>query len=134
MKEILEKLNTSLITLEKERGPVLIFALFLREDPLEKWDILVSAPWLNASDMDAYRIVVSDIRKELNSIDFMKFARLVILDPEDPVVPFLLELEPIKNGEYKELPIDELSERFKFTIKKAYILRAHKPQIYTEDS
>lgn len=35
--------------------------------------------------------------------------------------------ETISNGGYKELRADDLSEKFKFTIKRAYLLRAQNP-------
>lgn len=45
---------------------------------------------------------------------------------DDPVVSYLLNLETITNGGFKELSADELSEKFKFTIKRAYLLRSQK--------
>ena len=67
MIKVLEKLKPIVNTLENEHGPILVFALFLREDPLEKWDIVVSAEWLNSSDRSSFEIIGSKIQKSLNS-------------------------------------------------------------------
>jgi len=126
MKEIIEKLKSEITALEKEKGPLLIFAIFLREDPLEKWDIIISATWLNSEEMSAYKLISSRLRDALNDSELLQFSRIVILDPEDPVVSFLLDLQTIKNGGYQELSGEVLSDKFKFTIKRAYLLRSQK--------
>lgn len=131
MKEILDKLKFAVQVLEKEQGPMLLFALFLREDSLEKWDIVVSASWLSSTEKKAYKMVISKIQAALSPSELVQFARVVILDNTDPVVSFLQKVCPLTNGGYKESPRDFLvepfSEKFRFTIKKAYILRCQKP-------
>jgi hypothetical protein len=127
MKEILDKLKSVVQALEKEHGPILLFALFLREDALEKWDIVVSASWLSSSEKNAYKIVVSKIQALLSPSELVQFSRVVILDDTDPVVSFLQKVCPLTNGGFKESPkdfsIEPFSEKFGFTIKKAYTLR-----------
>ena len=106
-----------------------MFALFLREEPLEKWDVVVAASWLNSSDLNAYKVIATDIQQKLDVSELNQFSRIVILDEDDPVVAFLLNLEKIQNDGYKELPeLDAraLSEKFQFTIKRAYLLRSNK--------
>ena len=131
MKEILDKLKSAVQALEKEHGPILLFALFLREDSLEKWDIVVSASWLSSSEKKAYKMVVSKIQDSLNPSELVQFSRVVILDNTDPVVSFLQEVCPLTNGGFKESPkdfsVEPFSEKFGFTIKKAYTLRCQKP-------
>ena len=130
MKEILDKLKSVVQALEKEQGPILFFALFLREDSLERWDIVVSAPWLSSVERNAYQIVISKIQAVLTSSELIQISRVVILDDTDPAVSFLQEVCPLTNGGYKETPqdflVDPLSEKFGFVIKKAYILRCQK--------
>ena len=130
MKEILVKLKSAVQALEKEHGPVLLFALFLREDALEKWDIVVSASWLSSSERKAYELVVSKIQAVLSASELIQFSRVVILDDTDPVVPFLQDVCPLTNGGFKESPkdfsVEPFSDKFRFTIKKAYILRCQK--------
>src|SRR5579871_6518443 len=122
MKEIIDKLKSVVQALEKENAPLLICALFLREEPLEKWDFILSAPWLNRQEMQSYNIVSSKLQDFLNDSELFELSRIVILDPDDSVISYLQNLETISNGGYKELRADELSAKFKFTIKRAYLL------------
>jgi hypothetical protein len=130
MNEILNKLKTVVLALEKEYKPILFFALFLREDSLQKWDIVVSAPWLNPSEKRAYQIMASKMQAALSSSEIVEISRVVILDHTDPAVSFLQEVCPLTNGGFKESPkdfsVEPLSEKFGFTIKKAYVLRCQK--------
>lgn len=126
MKETIDSLKFAITALEKERGDLLICALFLREDSLERWDVVVSASWLNPTEMQSYKIVSSKLQEILSDAELVQFSRVVILSQDDPVVSFLLDLETIKNGGYKELSAEALSERFRFTIKKAYLLRSQR--------
>ena len=130
MKEILDKLKSVVQSLEKEHQPILLFALFPREDSLQKWDIVISASWLSSSEKNAYKIVVSKIQAALSASELVQFSRVVILDDADPVVSFLQDICPLTNGGFKESPkdfsVEPFFEKFGFTIKKAYILRCQK--------
>jgi peptidoglycan hydrolase-like amidase len=124
MKETIDKFKALVQALEKEKGPLLICALFCREEPLEKWDVVVSASWLNSQEMDSYQTISSKLQESLSDSELMQFSRIVILNQDDPVVSYIQGLETITNGGYKELRADELSAKFKFTIKRAYLLRS----------
>lgn len=130
MKEILNKLKTVVQALEKGHKPISLFALFLREDSVQKWDIVVSAPWLSSSDKNSYGIVISKIQSVLSTSELVQFSRVVILDTTDPVVSFLQGVCPLTNGGFKESPkdfsLEPFSAKFGFTITKAYILRCQK--------
>jgi hypothetical protein len=126
MKEEIQKLKSVVSALEQSHGQLLIFALFLREEPLEKWDIIVSAPWLDSSELSSYTIVSSEIKKTLTDSELMQFSRIVILNPNDAVVSYIQDLKTITNGGFELLEAPVLSEHFGFTIKKAYLLRSQK--------
>jgi hypothetical protein len=126
MKSILQKLKNALLELEQEHGPITVCALFLREEPLQIWDIVISAPWLNAGKMESYQIIGSKIQETLSGSEIVQFSRVVILDESDPVTAFLQGSYPVSNDDIKELPGDPFSERFGFTIKRAYLLRCQK--------
>lgn len=126
MNETIEKLKSVIKSLEEKRGPLLICALFLREDSLETWDIILAASWLNSSELESYKIVSNELQNFLSDSELTQFSRIVILNQDDPVVSFLLDLETIKNGGYKELSAEVLSNKFRFVIKRAYLLRSQK--------
>ncbi|MDE3055601.1 MAG: hypothetical protein KGI80_02760 [Verrucomicrobiota bacterium] len=129
MSEIIEKVKSAIKRLETEKGQLLICALFLRADALEKWDIVLAASWLNPKEMLSYEILSSCLQNFLTPSDLVQFSRIVILEQDDPIVSFLLNLETVKNGGYKELSADILTEKFRFTIKKAYLLRSQKSEV-----
>lgn len=126
MVEIIENLKSTIKSLEQENGPLLICALFLREDAFEKWDIILAGSWLNPKEMRSYEALSSKLQQFLSDSELVQFSRIVILDQDDPIISFLLELETVKNGGYKELSSNILSEKFRFSIKKAYLLRSQK--------
>ena len=82
----------------------LYLLFFLREDPLEKWDVIVSATWLKASDFDSYKIVATKFQEILSGPELTEIARVVIINSSDPVVTFLQKTTIVKNGNYEELP------------------------------
>ena len=124
MKEVIEKIKSTIKALEAEHGPILIGAFFLRDGDLEKWDAIFSATWLSPAEMQSYKIVSSKLQESLNETELAQLSRIVLLDKEDPVVSYLQNLETITNGGFKELSAVELSEKFKFIIKRAYLLRS----------
>jgi hypothetical protein len=126
MNETIKKIKLLIKELESENGPLLICALFLREDSLEKWDILMAASWLNPEKMQSYKMVSSKLLEFLNDSELVQISRVVILNEDDPIISYLQGLETITNGGFKELRPEELSEKFKFTIKRAYLLRSQK--------
>ena len=126
MEQIIKKIKEAIKSLESESGSLSICALFLREEPLEKWDVVISASWLNPKELESYKKVSSKFQEFLSEDELLKFSRVVLLDKNDPVVTYLLDLKSIKNGGYEELNKDDLSDKFKFTIKRAYLLRSKK--------
>lgn len=124
MKEILEKLKLTLKSLEEEQGPVLLFALFLREDALGKWDLLIAAPWLDRRVLASYETVSKATQKYLDTKELVKISRIVILEADDPAVAFLQDLRSVPNGTFIEVQnCEPLSDKFGFTIQRAFILR-----------
>ena len=127
MNEILEKLKLSLKELEEKHGGIFLFSLFLREDALGRWDLLVSAPWLNSSSLDSYEIVAKTVQLSLSESEVIQIARVVILDTTDVAVVFLQDLYSVPNGSFVEVQnCEPLTSRFGFTIKRAYVLRCVK--------
>lgn len=133
MNGVLEKVKKVVLDLEKEHGSILVFALFLRQEPLGKWDIVISAPWLNSNDMESYQIVGSKIQEILPASELLQFSRVVVLDVSDPVVAFLQNGFSITNGGFQEIATEPLTNRFGFTIKHAFLLRCQKNIPKTED-
>ena len=69
-----------------ENGEFSLFALFLRHNALNGWDLIASAPWLDPGDRESYKRVYEYLGRSFGAEDFARIARVVILDPSDPEV------------------------------------------------
>ncbi len=124
MKDILEKLKVALKELENENGDVFLFALFLREQTFGKWDLLISAPWLDSRILSSYDKVAKRVQENLDKSEMTELARIAILNVDDQAVTFLQNLYSVPNGSFIEVAnCEPLTDRFGFTIKRAYVLR-----------
>lgn len=126
MKISLEKIKSIVLDLEKERGSIDLFALFLREEPLGQWDIVASAAWLDENSLDSYRVLAEKFQAALTQPELMQIARLVILDGKDPVMSFFRDKFTITNGTIETMSGELFSEKFGFSIKTVHILRCRK--------
>lgn len=124
MRDFYQKLHLALTQLENEHDEISLFAIFLRDNSLDLWDLIVSAQWLNSSDLNSLKIVCSKIQDSLKGSEILKLSHVVILDIDDPTVIFLRENYEVLHGHPGKLIDPEiLSERLNFTIKRAYLLR-----------
>lgn len=94
------------------------------EESYGKWDFIISAPWLNSNGFDSYKFIADRLQTCLTESESLQIGQIVIIDPENEAVKFLQMLETVKNGEYKELRVEDLTDKFKFNIKRAYLLRS----------
>jgi hypothetical protein len=53
MKNIAERLRAKEKGMSSEKGPFLLFALMLREEAPDLWDLVVSAPWIESDKAKA---------------------------------------------------------------------------------
>ena len=124
MKKTLDKLKSILCELEKEHGQVLVFVLFLRGESPARWDLVIAAPWLDSGNAKSYHLVAKKVQNLLSSEEIIQLSRVVILDADDPVVAFLQDSYSVPNGTFKNIEnCEPFSQRFNFTIRKAYLLR-----------
>jgi hypothetical protein len=124
MKDILDKLKLALSDLEEKHGRILVFILFLRGDSPDRWDLVVAAPWLDSGSVESYKIVATKVQNTLSSKEIVQLSRVVILDADDPAVQFLQDSYTVSNGAIKDIEnCEPFSQRFNFTIRRAYLLR-----------
>ncbi|MCE5316315.1 MAG: hypothetical protein LLG04_03000 [Parachlamydia sp.] len=125
---ILKKFQPFVAELENEHGPFLVFALFLREQPFEIWDVAVSATWLNAGEMRSFGIVGDKIKDRFNDSELIQISRVDILDADDPTTDYFLETFPLSSDMPLEVGREPLSSRFGSDIKYGYFLRCRKEE------
>jgi hypothetical protein len=125
MKDLLDKLKNLIYIFEAEKkSEFLICAMILPGESYDKWDFILSARWLNSSELESYKLISSKLQTSLTEAELLQIARIVILDPDDQVVKFLQTLITVTNGGYKELRAEDLTDKFKFIIKRGYLLRS----------
>jgi hypothetical protein len=65
MKQVAEKLREIERALSKEKGALDLFALFLREDAPNVWDLVVAGEWIEKDRARAIREISKRVQKTL---------------------------------------------------------------------
>lgn len=78
-----KKLVDKLIQVEKHlsstKGPFDLFALILREDLSDKWDLLVAADWIENNFDQSLRFISRELTKKLSSEELSAISKVVLL-------------------------------------------------------
>lgn len=72
--------------ISSEKGDFSLFGLFCREDAPNKWDLIVSAPWLQSDVKHGLAFLADRVRAKLTEKELLSLSRIVVLAPDDPVV------------------------------------------------
>jgi len=77
----------------KERGkPVWIFAFLKMDEFLDKWSLVISAPWINESNKNSeFEGVLDIVKKNISNEKLSSIARIVLLDKDDHLIQELLK-------------------------------------------
>jgi hypothetical protein len=118
MKQILDKLSSIEEEISQEKGDFCLFALFLREDSEDKWDIVVSAPWLKADKKKGYNYLANKIKSELEKDELTFISRIVLLDKGNPV---LEAVNSAISAEHGQIEVKDCNF-FGLQVKHAYII------------
>jgi hypothetical protein len=107
----------------ENKGDFALFALFLREDVPDRWDLIVSAPWVGADRQGALNYLVNEIKSFLGPQDLTALARIVVVDPNDAAVQNLNRAIRVEHGTAEVRD----SNFFGLPIKHAYIITSKRP-------
>jgi hypothetical protein len=106
-----------------EHGEFTVFGLFLRDEAPDKWDLVVSAPWLEEGKLKALGEFAKELSEAIGEDKVMSLSRIVTLNADDPALDAIVRLGV--SGGTVELRDTNV---FGLKIKHAYILRAKRPQ------
>ena len=122
MKELLEKFKTIEMELSEEEGNFNLFALFLREESANKWDLLVSADWIINDQSDSLKTISAKVQEHLDNKEIINLSRIVLIKDNNPALQSLQESIHIEHGcaEIKD------GNFFGLQIKHAYIITSRK--------
>jgi hypothetical protein len=98
--ETLEKVASLERELSGERGDFSLFGLFLREDAQDedKWDLLVSAPWLDTDKKEGLAYLAKEIQKRLEPDELLSISRIVVLERDNPTLKAIHKAKSVKHG------------------------------------
>jgi hypothetical protein len=122
MKELLEKFVNLESVLSQERGDFSVFALFLREDAADKWDLILAAPWIEADRKAALAYITTRIQQRFNPDELSSLSRVVCVDEANPSVEAMNRAVSINHGRAEVHD----SNFFGLQIKHAYIITSQR--------
>ena len=105
------------------RGDFTLFALFLREDVPDRWDLIISAPWASADQKGALDYLVNRIKSDLGPAALTQLSRIVFIDPMDVSVRALNQATHVEHGSVEVRD----SNFFGLPIKHAFIITSKEP-------
>jgi hypothetical protein len=116
----IEKLRKAMNLISAEKGEFVLFGLFLTDESPERWDLVVSAPWLEEGKLEALREFVKMLSSTVEQEEISSLSKIVTLNHDDPSLKAILKAVQVENGPV----ILQDNNLFGLEIKQAYILRA----------
>ena len=98
MKNIVDKLKNLEKTVSSKKGPFHLFALLLREDASDVWDLIVSSPWASKDKTSALQYISKQLNKILSPNQMLKLSRIVIIEPGDPALEVMHKTIQAEHG------------------------------------
>ena len=122
MKQMIEKLAALERHISTEKGDFSLFALLLREEAEDKWDLLIAAPWLETDKKESLAYLVNKIRAQLTTQELLSLSRIVLLEKGNPVLEALHRMVKVQHG------MGEVRDSIVFgvPIKHAYLITSAK--------
>lgn len=80
MNELVKKLAPLEKEISEERGDFSLFALFLREDAPDRWDVVVSAPWFGDDKKSTLQYIARKLRSRLRPQELLRISRIAIVE------------------------------------------------------
>lgn len=122
MRKIIEKLLKVEQEMASKKGAFSLFALFLREDAEDTWDLLTAAPWIGKDKANALNFIAKRVQKALTHKEMLQLSRIVIIDEDNPALDAIHRAIHVEHGsaEIKD------SVFFGLLIKHAYLITSQR--------
>jgi hypothetical protein len=89
MENIIEKIKSIKDELVEAHGPFRLFGLFLREDSVGNWDLVVSSDWACDNRNRAIREISDLVSKKLDIDDLTKLSSVFVVEKNIPLIQSL---------------------------------------------
>lgn len=121
-KEFVRKLVSVERELSVSKGRFRLFALTLREDSSDKWDLLLSAAWVQRNKAKATKLVSTEVRRVLTPAELLALSRIVIVNVGSP------SLQAFNRTVHTEHGMIEITNSvlFGLAIRHAYIITSQR--------
>jgi len=125
MKVDIDKLRQLMHDVSIEKGEFSLFGLFLRAEAPDKWDLVVSSPWLEEGKLKALGEFVEKLAAAIGEDQLLSISRVVTLNADDPALDAVTKAVSVEDGliEIRD------SDLFGLKIAHAYVLRAKRLQV-----
>ncbi|MGA7729651.1 MAG: hypothetical protein WCD37_00115 [Chloroflexia bacterium] len=123
MKEFVDNFTRLAAKIAQEKGDLSLFALVLREDAPNRWDLLIAASWIGEDKVDMLNYVVDEIKSTLGTEALLMLSRIVLLEAQNPAVQELNTATPVENGKVELRD----SDFFGLPVERAYIIASKRP-------
>jgi hypothetical protein len=124
MKELIEKLIEVEKRTSQEKGEYDLFALFLREESSNKWDVVVSSKWISQDKPGGLKYLSNKINEVLNKEELISISHIAIIDEAGNK---LSKVQQAINVEHGSLEIRE-SNFFGLQIKRGFLITSRNNQ------
>src|SRR5690554_3830092 len=98
MTELVKKFRKIESLLSEEKGEFNLFALFLRDGSANKWDLLVSADWIEGNKPESLQIINEKIQEYLEKKELLKLSRIVLIDEDNPALETFYRTISVEHG------------------------------------
>lgn len=107
MNTLTEKLGAFEKRAAVEQGEFYVFALVVRDSNFIRWDLIVSASWLEQPGRPAVETITQFIAAELEPDELLELGRVVVLSPDNPLIAALGKLDVHhEERRYVDLKVD----------------------------
>jgi hypothetical protein len=120
----IEKLQKLMKQVEARKGRFTFFGVFMRENSPGLWDLVVSAPWLEAGRLKALGEFVEEMSEVFDQDEVMSFSRVVTLNHDDRALHDVLN----EVGSSRKPLEMQGRDLFGLPVEHAVILRARLPK------
>ena len=122
MKDIAIKLRDMEMKMSGEKGAFNLFALFMRDDAENNWDLVVSSKWISTNKPESLKYIASNVRRALTQKEIVKISKIVIIGDNNPA------LDAIHQAFVAEHSMIEMRNCnfFGLSIQHAYIITSQK--------
>ena len=86
MNDLVEQLRRIEEAVSDEKGDFTLFALFLREDASDRWDLVVASPWIARDKRAGLKYLADKVQTQLKPDDRIRLSRIVIVDGPGPLL------------------------------------------------